>query len=497
MTPIPITISTLGFRVGVTPHGVITGSAVPINTFADKFIHWTFDQQERRWKLHNEYYHYDVKAGLCYFPLFALGLFKEFLKNQHLSWTETILTGEIGEPAPFHMLHWVTFKNKQQEGAFNFLTDENGPNQRGLALQTGLGKTVSFIMAIQKLGVRSMITMTSRLNQWVGELTKYTSLEEDDIYIVKGNGSLTKLFNQIDTLKPKVILMSTQTMKRYLVYGEDYNHLPHPTEMCEKLGVGVVGTDEYHEHFHTNYLIGMLLNPALFIPITATFTATDPFVKGIFDNFIPKTQQFNGGAYNRYVNVTAYSYTSGGYFLKPYAYTARKMYSQVVFENWMLGKGQKFLHAFTEDALLQMVRTHYISIKDPGEKFLLLCATTALCDYWADIFKRKFNCTVSVFHSGMPANILEEFEMIVSTPGSAGTGRDIKNLRTCISFVNTNSEILNLQFLGRLRPPPAVKNTPEYAYVSIKAIPQHVKYAQTRAMLYSTKALKFNHRSLS
>lgn len=358
--------------------------------------------------------------------------------------------------------------------------------------------TVAYIMALQKLARRSMTTMTSRLEQWVAELVKYTSLEEEDIYIIQGVASLTKLYDKIDKdIKPKIILASSKTIRLYLDYGPTYQHLPHPSKMCEKLGIGIIGTDEYHEHFYTNFKIGIIMNPAIFIPITATFVASDQFVKNIFDKFIPADIQFVGGEYDRYVNVTSYRYDGGGNMIKPYHYQGRQGYSQQMFEKFLMSKkGKPVLDALVNDAILPIIRTHYTSIAEEGEKFLFLCSSTALCDYLEGVFKRAFNKTVSVFYTGKPVTVLEKFDMILSTPGSAGTGRDIKNLRTCFAFENTASEIRNLQFIGRLRPYPAVKNTPEFTYISFSCIPQHLRYSQTRSLLYGNRAAKLTHRSI-
>jgi len=356
--------------------------------------------------------------------------------------------------------------------------------------------TVSYIWSLKNIGTRSMTTMTSRLSQWVDEMKKYTTLDEDDIYVVQGVGALTKLFNQIDKqIKPKVILASTKTIRLYLDYGPGYQHLPHPSEMCEKLGIGIVGTDEAHEHFYTNYLINLILNPAIFIPITATFNANDPFVKNIFDQHLPRNVQFTGGENEPYCNVTSYAYESGGYLIKPFHYSSPQGYSQVNFEKWLLGRGRKVLDSLVNDAFLPIIREHYINLADDGEKFLFLCSTTKMCDHLKGILKQKFpNKTVTSFYSGIPVNVLEKYDMILSTPGSAGTGRDVKRLRTCFVFENTGAENRNIQFLGRLRRLP--ENTPEYVYLHLSCIPQHQSYAQKRAMLYGSRAKLFRHRTI-
>lgn len=500
MAQVTIKTTTMGFRVAISKRGVIVGTAYTIMEFARKFEHRQYDRMTETWVLMNEYFHFDQDQEVCYFPRYELQDFLDFLTARSVTYAVEVLEGEFGKHVNFLMLPHVQYKNDKQKGCVEFLTNPDAGPLRGVALQTGTGKTVAYIMALQQLHRRSMTTMTSRLEQWVQEIINYTTLEEDDIYVIQGVGSLTKLFSQIDkNIHPKLILASAKTIRLYLEYGPTYQHLPHPSEMCEKLGIGVVGTDEYHEHFYTNFLIGIILNPSLFIPITATFLANDPFVKNIFERFIPKEIQFVGGDYDKYVHVTAYKYEGGGYLIKPYHYMSRQGYSQVMFEKFLTGqKGRKVLDALIQDAFIPLIKNHYINIAEDGERFLFLCATQKLCDHLEAIFKKTFpNKKASVFYSGMPTHTLEKNDMIISTPGSAGTGRDIKNLRTCFVFESTGSEIRNLQFIGRLRPYPAVKNIPEYIYLSFGCIPQHVKYANARAMLYGPRAKQFRHRSIS
>lgn len=499
MSPITITTTVMGFRVAISRKGEIIGTAINIQEFAKRFGHWSWDNSKNTWVLLNEYFHFDTDREMCYFPKYDLQKFTDFLTYHGVTYEITEEPPVDGEVANFLMLPHVHYKNDKQKNAVEYLTNKDAGPLRGLGLQTGVGKTVAFIWALQKLGRRSMTTMTSRLEQWVKEMHAYTNLEEDDIYVIAGVGSLTKLFSQIDKqLKPKVILASTKTIRLYLEYGPTYQHLPHPSKMCEELGIGIIGTDEYHEHFYTNFLIGLILNPKLFIPITATFIANDPYVKNIFEQFVPKHVQFVGGEYDRFVNVTAYQYTSGGFAIKPFHYMSPQGYSQVMFEKFLLGRGRKVLDSLVDDAIIPIIKNHYISLAEPGERFLFLCATRNLCDHLEGIFKRVFkDKKISTFYSGMPVSVLERYDMILSTPGSAGTGRDIKNLRTCFAFESSGSETRNLQFIGRLRGPPSMMNTPEYVYLSFSSIPQHVKYHTARAMLYGSRALSFRHRSLS
>lgn len=496
---IDIKTTALSFRVDVNNKGELVGTHLTVMEYTKKLTHWIWDRQNNRYLLGSEFFKYDARQNICYFPRYELAKFKEFLDNNNVKYVVNEIKREKGRHVEFMMLPHVSYKNDKQKNAVAFLTNaESGPI-RGLALQTGVGKTVSYIWALANLQRRSMTVMTSRLEQWVKEILAYTSMDEDDIYVIQGVGSLTKLFNLIDKdLKPKIILGSSKTIRLYLEYGPTYQHLPHPSQMCEKLGIGIVGTDEYHEHFYTNFLVGLILNPAVHMPITATFSANDPFIKKIFDQFIPKNVQFTGGDYDKFVEVYSYMYTGGGYLLKPYAYMSPRGYSQQVFEKWLMTRGRKLLDPLIEDAIIPIIREHYINVAEEGERFLFLCASTKLCDHLVNIFSRVFNSkTVTAFYSGIPESVLSSFDIILSTPGSAGTGRDVKKLRTCFIFENVDAPTRNLQFIGRLRGPPQMMNTPRFITLGLSAIPAHVRYANSRALLYGPRSIKFLHRSIS
>ena len=498
MPHVQITTTTMGFRVATSLKGNIIGTSLNIIDYVQALEQWSFDSRTRRWTLENEYYTYNELEGVCYLPKYDLPRFVKFLEDNHC---HPVIIHEApveGAPAIFNMQDWVSYKNDKQKNCVEYVTNPNSGPLRGIALQTGSGKTVSLIWSLQKLQRRAVVTMTKRLEQWFKEILKYTDLTELNIRVVSGEPSLSKLFVNIEETNPSIILISAPTLKQYLQGSDNYKHLPPPSEFCKKLNIGIIATDEYHEHFHTNFLIGTMLNPSLLIPITATFNVSDKFVKNIFDQFIPHSVRFTGGEYERYTNVTAYRYTSFGYLLKPKHYTGPKGYSQSKFEQFLLGKGTIVLNALISDAFIPIIKTHYISICDPGEKFLFLCKTKALCDHLEKVFRFAFrDKTVKAFHSGMPQDILERYDMIISTDKSCGTGTDIKDLLTCFVFDNVSSENANLQYLGRLRKRPVEKTTPEFAYLYFKCIPKHELYATQRSLLYGNRAKEMRYRSLS
>ena len=71
--------------------------------------------------------------------------------------------------------------------------------------------------------------------------------------------------------------------------------------------------------------------------------------------------------------------------------------------------------------------------------------------------------------------------MFVSTIGSAGTGKDIKGLRTMILFHSFSSEPLTYQTIGRLR---KMEDTPEFVYMVNTALDPAKRHADIRRPIY-------------
>ena len=499
MAHIVVRVTQMGFSVHVNKAGIIADTGLSIVGYSNRFVHRQYDKTDRIWKIVNEYFHYCHKTSVIYFPRYDLENFLTYLTVHGLTYTLDHVIPVQGADVSFSMMDWVDYKNDNQKGAVEFLTNESNGALRGLALRTGEGKSVSYVWALQKIGKRSLITMTSRLEQWVDAITKYATVTEDDIYLIQGIGSLEKLFKNIDKdIKPKIILASTKTIRLYMDYGPAYQHLPHPSMMCEELDIGIMASDENHEHLCTNLMAFSMFNPAVWIPITATFVASDPFVKNIFGQLVPENKRFSGGNYSKFVDVIAYDYKGAKYLIKPYHYTKRGMYSQTTFEAFLLGKGHQILDTLIKDAFIPIIREHYIDIAEDGEKFLFICGTRALCDHLKVVFSKAFpNKSVTAFHSGMPEHLLKKFDMIISTQGSAGTGRDISGLRTCFSFESTASQVRNEQQFGRLRGPPQMMNTPRFTYLFFSAIQKHVAYHQSKLFLFSNKALSIKTRVIN
>ena len=76
--------------------------------------------------------------------------------------------------------------------------------------------------------------------------------------------------------------------------------------------------------------------------------------------------------------------------------------------------------------------------------------------------------------------VLDELDIIVSTPISAGTAVDISDLQVCLNLVALGSSQANLQMIGRLRELRGVDINPLFIYVYCTDIEKHVEYHQKK-----------------
>jgi hypothetical protein len=92
--------------------------------------------------------------------------------------------------------------------------------------------------------------------------------------------------------------------------------------------------------------------------------------------------------------------------------------------------------------------------------------------------------TIGLFVGVSDKKELYERDIVIGTPRSIGTGKDVPGLKALIQTVAVNSSQLNLQIMGRLRPVKIngvlVGVDPLYIYLNCNVIKQHKIYHQHR-----------------
>ncbi|CAK9253469.1 unnamed protein product [Sphagnum jensenii] len=480
---IVISLAPLSYRLSVNEDGLLKGTHIRLGGYIRKFSQTAWDARARTSITLKRYLYYSPTTETLYLPRYDFETFCSFLQLNGVAYKTETLPISHGIPIKAKMQSWAVPRDNQIP-AIASLTEGTDP-MRGLALNTGIGKTFCTITAIVTMGVRAMICVTGLIDQWIREIVKFTDIAEDDIYVIQGSSTMKRLLVEIDqTVHPKIILCSLGTLRNYATDKESYEQHPLFDDIYTRLGVGVRVIDEAHLNFWINYIIDLRSNTSVTIPLSATFDRADIQVKNIFDRHYPTMVRFGEGTYERYIDIYSYSYSLGG--LSPKSYMTPKGYSQVKFEEHLLLRRQKLEYLYRH-VYSPIIYAYYLNRYKAGEKMLILCGRVSMCAWFKEKLDedlpKHLNLRVGVYADGIPDSICEESDMIISTVGSAGAGSDIKKLRVVMMTIATGSATTNKQTLGRLRDP---KDgiAPIYAYTWCRDIPPHFNYEQDRREIY-------------
>lgn len=489
-----INTSPMSFRVKIEKNGCLEGTTVFLNDYCRKFVSFKYNNLYRQMVASTIYRYYNKKTHELYLPRFDLDNFTAFLTSRGVRYVVNEIPRSIGKRVSIKIHDWFKPKSEIQEKSILYLTTSMTP-VRGLNIQPGAGKTAAFIKSTADLGVRTLIRVGGMVEQWVNEIKKYTTCTDDDIYVIQGAASIKKLYEGIDkTIFPKYIVASLRTIQAYAEDVDPNSQLPPFDEFFDRCKIGVSGVDEAHLNFHANFIIDMRTNAGIIIPLTATFKVADEKAKEIFDLHYPLDMRFGGQYYSKYVDIISVRYTQASQVGLPMKlFKGPNGYSHIKFETWLLSKGrQSHLEPYVDSVILPLMHSYYISRKEENERALVLCSTTEMCKYYIERFKEAFpELKVELYVAKSPDSILSEADIIVSTTGSAGTGRDIKRLRFCLNTISIRSEPTNEQILGRLRELTYSEIPPVFAYPYWACVPSHRDHAQYREQLYRPRGKSF------
>lgn len=436
-------------------------------------------------------------VGECYVYRFHINLFNEFKEYMEARGIElnNIIKHELYEPGTYTYglkPGWVPFEN--QIPVIDYLVADG--TKKVVDASTGSGKTIMTIMALAKLNQRvALVVKPMYIDRWLDVTApgnkQALTFSNKDVMTIRGSSQLRSLIllAKDDELRAKFIIISNRTLTMYYEHykdngpSEEYGFVK-PEQLWELLDVGVRLIDEAHEHFHACFVSDLNSHVPKSIELSGTLEPDDPFMNQMYQIMYPPELRMNTGKREKYIELYALNYTLSD-SPKPVRTTrrGRSSYSQAAYEENLLKDTKRRRHLV--DMIKDVVETWFMSEKLPDYKLLLFFDTVDGCALIADELGKTYpHLKVSKYTQEESASVLDDFDIIVATPGSAGTAVDIANLQMVISFVMRSSSQALIQYIGRLRKLKTDEVKPKYIYLYTKNIGTHNKYHMKAQEVY-------------
>ena len=373
-----------------------------------------------------------------------------------------------------------------QTESIDFAT--SGCGMKALDMLTGAGKTLVAIKSILKVKKRALIiVLASLMSQWEDVLVAMCDV---NVKIIRGNASIYNFIKNDYETDGEIFLCSIDTLRDYARQKGVYNAFPPFREFIRRMMFGVKVSDEIHLNFNANTLIDIQSDVAINIYLSASYMRSSGNSERIFRKVFPDEIRFSSTILKRkkHVNITECQYSLGPMLSK--YYLTDRGYSQHKYEKYLMSR-QRTIQEFLTRVLQPIIEYYYISKREPGHKLLVIVGLKDFAELLTMWFRELHPELRSVaFLHGVDDQEIIDSDVIFSTLGSTGTGRDLKGLRTVIMITSFGSDAITTQSIGRLRELPGYDT--EFIYVACSSISSHKNHAIKRRPYYKEVGKSFS-----
>ena len=420
--------------------------------FVPEGYRWNKELKQRvhvfpHWEIVRHFCKYDVKLQRLVVPIsFAKDVSEVITSNFDVDVREVQLPQYDPRPIALKMKEGVTDRPWQVKLIAK--CSEKEPGMKGLAMQTGKGKTYSAIKSMVNLGYASVVIVGGLVDQWIASIKEFTTATDDDVYKIEGFESIARLA-KCPQFKPSIFVCSLRTMQLFCKGKKDYDLLPWTfSKFFKEYGIGTKVIDECHLNFHATTMMDLSLNVPYNLYCSATFTQSGRDTMRIFSQIFPRAIQYGMDDYDKY--VTTYFYNFSGEVEEKHCSTA-KGYNHHKYENEILRSKTKF-KAHMQDMFFPIVNQYFVNRFKPGYKMLIFCSSLEFIDAVVKALSKEFpDLRINSYIGGSDNEILQKSDILVSNPMKAGTGLDLKGLISVYNTISLKSPALSPQMLGRLR----------------------------------------------
>lgn len=449
---------------------------------------YEWNKRLHTFELMNRYYAYSKAKSEFMIPAAYTDEVVDHIKS--LDTPMTISDEKIieGREIKIKMKDWFQPKPEQVE-AIKYLASENPPYNKGLSLMTGGGKTVVTIAAIVQRAKAAMVITSGLTEQWRQSFIKFTNVGKR-VVVVQGIQSLMNLIEADD--KPDIIIFSLETLRRYILREENYKDLPPYSQFIEYFGIDTKVVDECHLNFKTNTYVDLHSNIRNNVYLTATFTSSNYQTRKIFNRIYPTDMRYGASVRDRYIDIWSYGYQ---FAVPEKCYAKSRGYNHNGYEKYFYKRPMKAQWLF-ESILVPAINDHYDNRCKKGARCLIFFSTLEMIKLAYEFLKAQYpNRKVGVYIGGSAEKAYSKYEIIISNPKKAGTGKDIPELYTVVNTISYASPTLTEQMLGRLRKLPD-GTTPHYIELVNLICPPHVHHKTARQAIHKRLAHDYHELSL-
>lgn len=374
--------------------------------------------------------------------------------------------------------------------------------------QTGSGKTIMTMFALAKVKVRcALVVKPMYISRWmdvlVGKDMVFKNFGSKDVMTVRGSAQMASIINlaREGEFNVDFVVISNRTYINYLQHydengpSEEYGWC-RPEELWNLLGVGIRLIDEAHQDFYGCFLTDLHSHVPTSIELSGSLEPDMDFLKAMYAVMYPKALRMNTGVYKRYVDIIGLLYSLDTEL--PHPRTTRRgraSYSQAAYEEAIIKVPMRTRRL--QEMMSFICNNYFMSERLPDHKLLVFFDTVGMCAIMADYYQELYpDLYVSKYTEEEDPSVLDEADIIIATPASAGTAVDITNLQQVHSFVMRSSTQALIQMLGRLRKLSTDTISPKYLYICTNDIITHQKYQYKMQEVFRFRAKNQEQRAL-
>lgn len=371
---------------------------------------------------------------------------------------------------------------------------------KAVTLDPGRGKTFIALKVIAQMQVRVFFCIKAMyIEKWIGDIHEAFNLNKGDLLVVKGSKPLKDLMWMAENgdLNYKIIICSNTTFQLFLKQYEYYNGdldtlgVPFPpSQLFQKLDVGMRVVDETHETAHFNYRLDCHTHVSKVLGMSGTLFSEDPFTESIYQTMFPEDIRYNDNDRHVYMTVDALMYRAPNADDRiQYMNHAMKSYSHVKFEQSIM-KRKRMLKAYL-NMVMDIVLKRFVEKREPGQKMLVYFATVDLCTIAAKALKERHpHLHVTRYVQEDDYEEMLTNDLIITTLKSLGTAIDVPGLRIALLTDALGSWQANRQCSGRLR---FLKDwpetSPEFIYLNCQDISKHLDYHEKKKKYFQGRVV--------